>query len=83
MKFDLENFTFKLKSLPLILGKSLICKEKWIQADEKERNLVNEGLKSSADPSIFISMVGVNGWGNVDEHEHLFDIFLNYLTFCF
>ena len=53
----------------------MICKEKCIQTDEKESNLVDEGLKSYADPSFFISMVGLDEYGEVDEHEHLFDIF--------
>ena len=65
----------------LIAGKSLICKEKCIQTDEKESNLVDEGLKSKPDPTFFISMVGVDEWGKVDEHEYLFDIFTKLYDF--
>ena len=59
----------------------MICKEKCIQIDEKESNLVDEGLKSNADPSFFISMVGVDKYGKVKEHEHLFDIFTKLYDF--
>ena len=59
----------------------MICKEKCIQTDEKESNLVDEGLKSKPDPTFFISMVGVDEWGKVDEHEYLFDIFTKLYDF--
>ena len=65
----------------MISGKSLICKEKCIQKYEKESNLVDEGLKSKPDPTFFISMVGVDKYGEVDEHEHLFDIFTKLYDF--
>ena len=53
----------------LFIGKSLVGKEKAIQTAEKEN------LKSNPDPVFFISLVGVNREGFVDEHEHLFDIY--------
>ena len=59
----------------------MICKEKCIQKYEKESNLVDEGLKSKPDPVFFLSLVGVNGLGKVDEHEHLFDIFTKLYDF--
>ena len=33
------------------------------------------GLKANADPVFYISMVGVDENGNVDEHERIFDIY--------
>ena len=65
----------------MIPGKSLICKEKCIQMDEKENNLVDEGLKQKANPVFFLSLVGVDNLGKVDEHEHLFDIFTKLYDF--
>ena len=59
----------------------MICKEKCIQTDEKETNLVDKGWKSKADPTFFISMVGVDNMGIVDKHEHLFDIFTKVYDF--
>ena len=59
----------------------MICKEKCIQTDEKERNLVDEGLKPMADPVFFLSLVGVDNLGKVVEHEHLFDIFTKLYDF--
>ena len=53
----------------LILGKSLICKEKAIQTAMKE------DLKPNPDPVFFISLVGVDEIGMVDEYEHIFDIY--------
>ena len=51
-----------------ILGKSLICKEKAIQTAKME------DLKPNPDPVFFISFVGVDEMGMVDEFEHIFDI---------
>ena len=65
----------------MILGKSLICKEKCIQKYEKESNLVDERLKSKPDPVFFLSLVGVDTFGIVNEHEHLFDIFTKLYDF--
>ena len=72
----------------MILGKSLICKEKCIQVDEKERNSVEQGMKSVADPVFFISMVGLayDRFGDmisgiVHEHEYLFDIYTRIYDF--
>ena len=44
-------------------------KEKAIQTAEKE------DLKSNPDPVFFMSLVGVNGKGIIDEDEHIFDIY--------
>ena len=50
-------------------GKSLISKEKAIQTADKQ------DLKQNPDPVFFISLVGVDNEGNVDEHEHIFDVY--------
>ena len=50
-------------------GKSLISKEKAIQTAEKEE------LKLNPDPVFFMSFVGVDSKGFVEEHEHIFDIY--------
>ena len=56
-------------------GKSLICKEKAIQAANKE------DLKPDPDPVFFISLVGVDACGFVDKHEHIFDIYTKQYDF--
>ena len=50
-------------------GKSLISKEKAIQTAEREE------LKLNPDPVFFMSLVGVDARGFVEEHEHVFDIY--------
>ena len=50
-------------------GKSLIGKEKAIQIAEKEE------LMLFPDPVFFMSLLGVNFQGYVEEHEHIFDIY--------
>ena len=50
-------------------GKSLISKEKAIQTAEKQ------SLNPIPDPTFFISLVGVDSKGFVEEHEHIFDIY--------
>ena len=50
-------------------GKSLISKEKAMQTAEKE------DLKLNPDPVFFMSFVGVNSKGFVEEDEHIFDIY--------
>ena len=42
---------------------------------------MDEGLKSKPDPVFFLSMVSVDMWGKIDEHEHLFDIFTKLYDF--
>ena len=49
-------------------GKSLIGKEKAIQTAERE------DLNLNPNPVFFISLVGVDEIGMVDEYEHIFDI---------
>ena len=39
------------------------------------------GLKTKADPVFFISMVGVDETGIVDEYEHIFDLFTKMYDF--
>ena len=39
-----------------------------------ENTAENTGEKLKADPVFFLSLVGVDKWGKVEEHEHLFDI---------
>ena len=57
-------------------GKSLIGKEKANQTAEKE------GLKPDPDPVFYISLVGVNEEGFVDDHDHIFDIYTKEYDFC-
>ena len=59
----------------IISGKSLISKEKAIQTSENERKKEVTGIGGPANQVYFISMVGVNELGIVDEHEYIFDIF--------
>ena len=42
---------------------------------KKERNAVDLGLKPTADPVFFISMVSVDLRGYADVHEHIFDLY--------
>ena len=56
-------------------GKSLISKEKAIQTAEKEE------LKLNPDPVFFMSFVGVDSKGFVEEHEHIFDIYTKLYDF--
>ena len=42
---------------------------------EKEKNEEEMGSKPKADPVFFISLVGVDSLGVVDEYEHIFDIY--------
>ena len=42
---------------------------------EKERFAEDVGLKAKADPVFFISLVGVNMSGIVEENEYVFDIY--------
>ena len=59
----------------IFLGKSLICKEKAIQVEEKEVIEEEKGSKSIADPVFFISMVGVHKKGFPEKYEYIFDIY--------
>ena len=59
----------------LISGKSLISKEKCIQTAEKEILAEAAGSKLKADPVFFISLVGVNELGIVDNDEYIFDVY--------
>ena len=58
-----------------MLGKSLIGKEKAIQTAEYE------SLKSNPAPVFFLSLVGVDDEGFVEEHEHIFDIYTKLYDF--
>lgn len=58
-----------------ILGKSLICKEKCIQTIETEQIAKDNDLNYNVMPVFFISLVGVDEFGRVEEHEYIFDIF--------
>ena len=40
------------------------------------------GLKAKGDPVFYISMVGVDKKGNVDEHERIFDIYTKIYDFA-
>ena len=55
--------------LIFVAGKSLIGKEKAIQCAD------NENLKLNPDPVYYISLVGVDENGFVEDHEHIFDIY--------
>ena len=65
----------------LFSGKSLICKERAIKTAEKEEDAQNKGLKLKADPVFFISLVGVDAWGKVDDYEHIYDIYTKLYDF--
>ena len=39
-------------------------------------------MKPNPDPVFFISLVGVDEEGFVDEHDHIFDIYTNEYDFC-
>ena len=65
----------------IILRKSLISKENAIQTAENERMKEEMGLKTKAAPVFFISMVGVDEKGIVDEYEHIFDLFTKMYDF--
>ena len=56
-------------------GKSLISKEKAIQTAEKQ------DLKQNPDPVFFISLVGADDRGNVDQAEHIFDVYTRLYDF--
>ena len=56
-------------------GKSLICKERAIQTAEREARDEIMELKSNASQVFFISMVGVNSCGKVENDQHIFDIY--------
>ena len=58
-----------IKNLNKFSGKSLISKEKAIQTSEKEE------MELNPDPVFFMSFVGVDEYGFVKEHEHIFDIY--------
>ena len=58
-----------------LLGKSLIGKEKAIKTAE------TESLKSNPAPVFFLSSVGVDDEGFVEEHEHIFDIYTKLYDF--
>ena len=53
----------------------MISKEKATQTAEKEEYHENIELKKKADPVFFISLVGVNANGFVDDDEHVYDIY--------
>ena len=57
----------------LILGKSLISKERCIQTAENERLAEDVGSKNRPNPVFFVSLVGVVGF--VDKDEYIFDIY--------
>jgi hypothetical protein len=46
-----------------------------MQTSEKEENAENEGTKPKAAPVFFVSLVGTDKYGKVDEFEHIFDFY--------
>ena len=62
-------------------GKSLICKEKAILTADKEEEEENMGSKPQADQVFFLSLVGVDEYGKVEEDEHIFDIYTKHYDF--
>ena len=46
-----------------------------VQMDEIEKKKEEMGLTSKANPVFFISLVGVNEEGLVDDNEYIFDIY--------
>ena len=73
-KHFLQNLNKFIRQLNFS-GKSLIGKEKAIQTAEKE------DLQTNPDPVFFISLVGVDKIGFVDEHEHIFDLYTKLYDF--
>ena len=55
--------------------------EKAIKSAEKQEIAECEGIKPKADPVFFISLVGTDREGTVDDHEHIFDIYTSIHTF--
>ena len=70
----LQNFKKFIRQLDFT-GKSLIGKEKVIQTAEKE------DLQTNPDPVFFISLVGVDEDGFLDEHDHIFDLYTKLYDF--
>lgn len=62
-------------------GKSLLCKEKAIQEAEKEEKAKDAGDKPIADPVYYISLVGVDEWGFVEQDEYIFDTYTKLYDF--
>ena len=60
--------------MKLFLGKTLISKERARQTAEKEEQQIQAGDKIKADPVFYISLVGVNKYGMVEEDEYIFDL---------
>ena len=56
-------------------GKTLLCKEKAIDTDEKEDEATNRGDKPIADPVYYISLLGVDEYGFFEEDEYIFDVY--------
>ena len=52
-----------------------------MQTADREEEEENMGLKPKADPVYFISLVGVDEFGNVEDHEHIFDIYTKLYDF--
>ena len=65
----------------MILGKSLVCKERCIQTAENEKLAEDVGSKSKANPTYFVSLVGVDGFGIVEKDEFIFDIYTKLYDF--
>ena len=53
----------------------MICKQKATQAAE------TEALNPKPRPVYFISLVGVDKYGKVDDHEHIFDLYTKLYDF--
>lgn len=62
-------------------GKSLLCKEKATQKVEEEEKAKAAGDKIIADPVFYISLVGVDHRGFVEEDEYIFDIYTKLYDF--
>ena len=59
----------------------MVCKEKANKTAEHEENLANLGIKPIPASVFFISLVGSDPFGKVDDNEHIFDIYTKMYDF--
>ena len=69
------NMYMSMSFAAFFIGKSLVCKEKVIQTAAKEEQ------NSKPRPVYFISLVGVNRRGNVEDDEYIYDMYTKLYDF--
>ena len=82
MFYFIFNSTLCCYKQILRLGKTVVCKERAKQTAELEETAKNTGQKNKANPVFFLSLLGVNALGDVEEHEHIFDIYTKEYEFA-